>query len=863
MANRRELTGIGRRPIVMLALCWTLGYAVALVYPMAWMNLFLAFGAGIFCCLVLMLKPRGSAWFAGMLIALAAAGWYGEYDAGNRSLIRLEAEETNGAGFRGRIMTPVEVDGDRVSFQAKADRVSLAEGFPPENGGRGELVQFSIRLVKQEEQEMAKHWQRGDKIELEGTLLRLGEARNFGGFDYRDYLRFQHIHWQMTAKGLDGISVTPPAFGEWGGWLVLRANDRFREQLAAKVEQLFPEEQSGFMKGMLIGLEDDIDPELFDQFSRLGLTHIIAISGLNVAIFLACLIWLMRRCGFTRETYLLTAIALMPVYIAVTGAAPSIVRAGIMAMIGLYAAYRHRLKDGLHIALIAGVGMLIWEPYYLVNVSFQLSFLVTLGIILGVPAMNKLLPLKRPRLRDAVSITVVAQFVSFPLTIYYFSQFSLLSFAANFLLVPVFSMIVMPAGTAAMLLSFLSLYIAKPFAWFVSQVNTLLFWIVDGSSRSEWFQTIWPSPEPVWILMYYGLLALLVVLMLGERDSQEAGEKTEPMLYTMAEHRGRERARRWIRYVLLPAVIVSFAAVLWTGYDPRREKAEGRVHFIDVGQGDSILIQPPGNGGSLLIDGGGTLSFRKPGEEWKQRRDPYEVGRKLLVPLLKKRGVQTIDELILTHQDVDHFGGLQAVIEQIPVKRLIFNGTLKPAAGVEKLFQTALDRGIQLVDARAGDRLEKGQGTVLHFLYPFREADGSGLRLEQDQNPSSIVFLMEMSGTRWLFAGDIGEGAERKLLERWSALEPGTSKLLEPPVDVLKVAHHGSKSSTSELWLRAWRPRHAVISAGVKNVYGHPHPSVLERLAAHRVSVHRTDRHGEVQMTVREGKIYMRTKMKE
>nr|WP_245247142.1 MULTISPECIES: DNA internalization-related competence protein ComEC/Rec2 [unclassified Paenibacillus] len=855
------MTGIGksRRPVVTLAVCWALGYAAAFVYPMPWVNLFLTFGAGILCILVFMLKPPGSAWLAGMLIAIAAAGWYGEYDTSNRSFIRLEAEEASGVAFQGRIMTPVEVDGDRVSFQAEAEHVSITEGLQPYHGGQGELVQFSIRLLKQEEQKKAADWQRGDRIELKGTLLRPGEARNFGGFDYRNYLRFQHIHWQMTAKGLDGVVVSAPASGEWGGWLVLRWNDRFREMLAAKVEQLFPEDQSGFMKGMLIGLADEIDPERFDQFSRLGLTHIIAISGLNVAIFLACLIWIMRRLGFTRETYLLTAMVLMPVYIAVTGAAPSIVRAGIMAMIGLYAAYRNRLKDGLHIALIAGVGMLMWDPYYLVNVSFQLSFLVTLGIILGVPAMNRLLPLKRPRLRDAVSITLVAQFISFPLSIYYFSQFSLLSFAANFMLVPVFSMIVMPVGTAAMLLAFLSAFVAAPFARIVEQVNTILFFIVEWSSRSDLFQTIWPSPEPVWILMYYGMLALLVLLM-GEQHLPEGGGEPEPMLYTKTEQRDKMQSRWWNRYVLLPAVIVGFAAVLWTGYDPQRGKAEGRVHFIDVGQGDSILVQSPGNGGYLLIDGGGTLTFRKPGEEWKQRQDPYEVGRKLLVPLLKKRGVQTIDELILTHQDVDHFGGLQAVIEQIPVKRLIFNGTLKPVPGVEKLFQTALDRGTQLIDARAGDRLEVGPHMVLHFLYPLQEAAGSGLRLEKDQNPSSVVFLMEMSGTRWLFAGDIGQASERELVERWSTVEAGTTEL-GAPIDVMKVAHHGSKSSTSEFWLRAWQPKHAVISAGVKNIYGHPHPSVLDRLAAYQVSVYRTDRHGEVQMTVREGKIYMRTKL--
>ncbi|UUZ96179.1 MBL fold metallo-hydrolase [Paenibacillus sp. P25] len=126
------------------------------------------------------------------------------------------------------------------------------------------------------------------------------------------------------------------------------------------------------------------------------------------------------------------------------------------------------------------------------------------------------------------------------------------------------------------------------------------------------------------------------------------------------------------------------------------------MQFIDVGQGDSILIRSPVSRSVMLVDGGGTVTFRKPGEEWKTRRDPYDVGRKLLVPLLKKRGVQRIDYMLLTHQDADHFGGLQAVLEQIPVNKLLFNGTLKPGPEVEKLFRTALDHGTELVAVHAG-----------------------------------------------------------------------------------------------------------------------------------------------------------------
>ncbi|SCW35462.1 competence protein ComEC [Paenibacillus tianmuensis] len=875
---------MSQRPIVAFAVYWGIGYAITVIVRLPWMNLWLAVAAGMLYCAAMIIRPKGTVWLRSLLIVAAAAGIYGDHDARNRSLVELQTDEVSGVRFQGRIVTPVSVDGDRVSFQAEAESVAIPEHGVPRDGGKGERMQFSIRLLAREEQETVRGWERGHRIELDGTLRRPAEARNFGGFDYRNYLRLQHIHWQMTAKGTAGLTVTSPESGEWGGWLAMRGIDRFRDRLAGQIDQLFPPDQSGFMKGMLIGLTDEIEPKQFEQFSRLGLTHIIAISGLNVAIFLACLIWLLRRFGLTRETVLLTALALMPLYIAVTGASPSIVRAGIMAMIGLYAAYRNRLKDGLHIALIAGVGMLVWNPYYLLDVSFQLSFLVTLGLILGVPQMNKLLPVKRAKLRDALSITVVAQLISFPLSIYYFNQFSLLSFAANFALVPAFSVWVMPGGTAAMLLGFLWETGAGWLGWLIAKTNELLFYVVEQASKLDAFQTIWPSPSPVWILAYYGLLCAALVLLQPFAAKDESAAP-EPMLYGVKTNKLPFLTRQTMnRYVLLPASLLGFAGLLWYGYDPERGTAEGRVQFLDVGQGDSILIQTLPGGHTILVDGGGTVSFRKPEDAWKERRNPYEVGRKLLVPLLKKRGVQQIDELILTHQDADHFGGLQAVLEHIPVRRFLFNGTLKPLPSVEKLFQTALEKGTELVEVEAGDTLQVDAGTALHFLYPLPEGEREGVRVERDQNPSSIVFLMEMAGTRWLFTGDIGRAEERKLLDRWSAVSRGLfqEEALAPaarepasppgaaapvpvvykPVDVLKVAHHGSKSSTADEWLNAWRPKHAVISAGVNNMYGHPNPQVLDRLTSYGISVQRTDRDGEVQMTVRGGKIYTRTKLR-
>ncbi|CAG7639703.1 hypothetical protein PAESOLCIP111_04062 [Paenibacillus solanacearum] len=922
---------MNERPIVGIAVCWILGYMLALVWQTEMLNVYVSMGAGMLCCLVFMYKLRGTSAIAALLIMAAAAGIFGEYDGRNRTALSLPVDAEAEVSVRGMIVSTVEVDGDRVSFQLEADSVERGQGMEAtadtdaeadketadqvDAGERTETTAYasargkeplldaeaataarsaeagaqqvlqlsrkerlivSVRLLKKQEQDTAKGWQRGDRIELSGTIKQPSGARNFDGFDYRRYLYYKHIHWQLTVKGLGAITVTPP--DKAGVWLPLRWNDRFRGLLADQVELLFPPEQSGFMKGMLIGLTDEIDPQQFDRFSRLGLTHIIAISGLNVAIFLGCVLWVLRKLGMTRESYLLTAMALVPLYIMVTGASPSIVRAGIMAMIALYAAYRNRMKDGMNIAFIAGLGMLIWDPYYLVDVSFQLSYLVTLGIMLGVPHMNRLLPVSHKKLRDALSITVVAQLISFPISIYYFNQFSLLSLAANFIIVPVFSTFVMPVGTVAMLTALLHAAAGAWIGWTVVKVNAALFAVVEWFSRLDAFQTLWPTPSPIWILSYYGLLAALgwCLHFARERHAGEAAADSAapmPMLYTDKEAVWQARLSALNRGLLLPASVCGFIALLWFAYSLESGKAEGRVQFLDVGQGDSILIRTPGRGHTILVDGGGTVTFRKPGEEWKQRQEPYEVGKKLLVPLLKKRGVQTIDEIVLTHQDADHYGGLQAVLEQIPVRRLLFNGTLNPGEAVEALFQTALSKGTELVRVSAGDTLRAGGDTTLHILSPLPSVEEKGMeiKLEKKQNPSSVVFLMEMAGTRWLFTGDMDTAAERKVIAAWSGKERPTADGTHGrddtgltgtgPVDVIKIAHHGSKTSTSLEWLAAWQPKHAVISAGVNNIYRHPSPQVIDRLTASSISIHRTDRHGEVQMAVKDGQIRMRTKL--
>jgi competence protein ComEC len=841
---------------------WVCGYSIAIWFPEyrfpIYVYLILAVIAAAFW--YFKLPARGLLNF--LILLSLAFGYYQWFDARNVTGIQVPGYgkeqiaallENAAIKVEGRITSTVVVDGDHVGFILKTTNVIL--DVPNQEGsisdGRlTEDLQVSIRLLQQTEQEAALTWQRGDEVQLSGMLQLPSVARNFGGFDYRQYLRNQHIHWMLTLKGLDSVSIDSRF--HWDFLQLLQYNDHFRSFLAEKLDVLFPENQAGYMKSLLIGLRVDLDPQQFQQFSNLGLTHILAISGMQVAVFCAVVLWILRKLRLTKETGLLITIAILPLYILFTGSSPSVIRAGLMAMIALYAIRRNWLKDGLKLLCLVGWLMLIWNPYSLLDVSFQLSFAVTYGLIVGVPWVSQLLP-RQKVINSTLAVTIVAQLVSFPLTVYYFNQFSLISWLANIIMVPFISFVVTPIGSIALLLSLVSIRIAAGLAWLAIQCNQFTFWITAQMDSWSGFHTIWSTPSLMWIAAYFILLATVIWCLVRWKTIKLAQRDGVYISFIQQS-----------KAIVLPVLInaVSFILLLGYGYSPGIWQEQGMVQFIDVGQGDSILIRTPHNK-FILVDGGGTLVFRKSGDEWKQRKNPYEVGKNLLVPLLKKRGVHHLDYLIATHEDADHVGGLQAVLEQIPVRNFMFNGTLKPNTGVEKLFQTAIHLQIPLTAVNESTLLAIDDTTKLRFLYPFLDEPAfeglpvapafNGLTVEKNQNNHSIVFIMEMYDSRFLFTGDMEKSAENKLLEHLST--SNTNEKKPPIIDVLKVAHHGSKTSTTEQWLEYWRPKNAVISVGEHNTYGHPTEEVLNRIQEHGIQLFRTDQQGEVDMIVQQNGI--------
>ncbi|WP_336787043.1 ComEC/Rec2 family competence protein [Paenibacillus sp. MMO-177] len=859
---------MNRRPLVWFAVFWIAGSSMAAHLSIGGAALAIGSAAALLLALVLLGQSTRRLAVVCLIGCTMAAGERIWADARNVSALDLPGDSYE-AVVTGTIASAVEVDGDRAMFRVTADAVRVGGEAAPRKIRERLLVQ--VRLAEQPHQQVAAAWHRGDNVRLAGELARPAGASNSGGFDYRRYLESsQHVHWLLKVKGI-GAAQASPGPG-WTAAALLGRVDAARDWLGARMDRLYPADQSGYMKGLVLGIREDLDPGQFQQFSRLGLTHILAISGLHVAVFVYALGAVLRLLRFTRERLLVTLIAAVPFYVLLSGLSPSVVRAGLMTMLALLAARMDKLKDGLHLLAAAAVAMLVWNPSFIEDVGFQLSFAVTAGLILFVPPVRRAMPnwRKGKALLDVLVVTVVAQAVSFPLTVYYFNQFHLLSIPANLILVPFISFIVMPIGAVALIFGLLWPLGGQMLAAVSVYANDWTFLLVGWLGEVEAVRTIWATPSLWWIAAWYLALALLCRLLPAAPAAVTADhEETMPLQETAAgmepdaapiwellEERKPPVWRR--RSTGLSLAVGVGAALLFYAYCPDLLKRTAEVDVLDVGQGDSIYIRTP-QGKRILIDGGGTLSFRKTGEEWKQRSDPFEVGGKVVVPLLMKRGVHSLDLLVISHLDSDHIRGLQAVLDAIPVRAIAWNGSLKPAEDAEAILRTAVRKGIPLYRAETGNKWKVDANTELTILWP--PAAGKGIPVIKDQNDDSVVLWMRIYQSTFLLSGDISSAAESAIIsrirDRETALSASSSTLSQ--IDVLKIAHHGSKYSTSEEWLRFWKPLRAAISVGATNTYGHPHPDVLKRLQEQDVTALRTDLDGEIRYKVGRTGIYEQT----
>ena len=707
----------------------------------------------------------------------------------------------------------------------------------------------------------------GDRVE---ALARAQPPRDFkdpGAFDARAYLASQGI--ALTGSLRNAALLT----------LIDQPRPTLRQRLArmhgallSRVDGLFAgrPESAALLRAMLLGDRSFVDTDTAAAFQKTASYHVLVVAGLHTAALVVFLLWLCRRLRMGTLWSTGVTLAALAAYVGVVEDRPPIFRAALMATAYLLARPLFRRVDPLNSVALAALCLLLWNPALLADSSFQLSFLAA-GVIaaLAVPWMQRTTAPYRAGLahlgdvtRDVVHPPKIAQFriearaaaqalakrlprvfaarsgalISAPVHVgLRLGDLLLLSLAIQLGMLPLLAQdfhrvslsgpisnipavlltgIIVPAG-------FLCLAVSFAWARAATMLAGVLQMLVGALLRvTEWFAAFprlsyrIPGP-PVWLVVAF--FAVLLVLAGFARRA--------------AARRRDQLARRRLpppagRLELAAAAFAAVLALLIAMYPfaPRLTRGKTEVTVLDVGQGDSIFAAFP-DGETMLVDGGGLA-----GSGWvKGMRSGPDIGEEVVSPYLWSRGIQRLDVVALTHAHEDHLGGLPSVLENFAVREL-WIGREEDTREFANLLAVARRRGVRVVHKAEGDAIGWGEVRGKVLWPPAAEASAGA------SNEDSLVMRFADGATSFLLTGDIEQREERGIVDEDEPLA----------ADFLKVPHHGSKTSSTAVFLDAVRPRVAVVSVGENNAYGHPSESVVERYAEDGVRLLRTDRNGAV-----------------
>lgn len=593
--------------------------------------------------------------------------------------------------------------------------------------------------------------------------------------------------------------------------LALAHTGEIRDRAEAALGRGMPDREAALARGFVLGEDESVDAVTREDFRRAGLAHLLAVSGQNVALLCLLAMPLLAALGMPLRTRLLWLLGLIAVYVPLAGAGPSIQRAGIMGALSLLATLSGRRSSRVYALAFAAVALLALEPGIAADVGWQLSFAAVLGILLLATPLRTAIERRigrggwRRALADGAALTIAATVATAPLIAFHFEELSTTTLVANLL--------AMPAVAPAMWLGMLAAACGQLPGAPVEALNAL-----DAPLLAYIAQVAAWCGRPSWasIHMHLGLAGLLaayallgIAIVCVGRILGADGPKSGSGLRFSA-------VRRRTGALVAGLVGLVVALTLMVPQGGSGESPPGlRISVLDVGQGDAILLQPR-HAAAILVDGG------PPGDG---------LARKL-----RDAGVDSLGAVLITHDQADHAGGIRELLGTLPIGRVLFGRLRRPTLARVRAARIPTRR------LAAGAELRDG-GLRLDLLWPPHGLL-SEARPGEDPNALALVALARWRGFSMLLTADA---------------EAGTTPLDPGPIDVLKVAHHGSDDAGLGALLERTGPRLAVISVGAGNPFGHPTPATLATLARHRVRTLRTDRDGTVAIDVRGGRFGVST----
>lgn len=657
----------------------------------------------------------------------------------------------------------------------------------------------------------------GAAVRVYGTVKKPESPRNPGMFDEKTYYEGKGCAFYVISEREEVVDV-----GRWNLGEALRLE---RERCCAVLKEMMPEEEAGVLSAMLLGERSELTEETYLAYQQSGLLHLISVSGMHLMLLGMALRRLLMALHLPKTPASLAAAAGMVLYGMFTGSGTATVRAVVMFAVRMGAVAVGRTYDSLSALSLAAILMLAENPSYLEQSGFWLSFGAVTAIsgvypvLAGEKAERKRrgektgLEKLAAKGKEAAMVYLSLQLVMIPLQAWYFYEIPLFAFLPNLFAGAVMTAVLLP-GAAGLLAGLASVKAGSVVLLPARFLLTLLRQMTAAVAQIPGNVWICGQPEK-WQMAGYGIIltGLLVILYVRKRkrEMNPDGAKRKG-----AQARRRER--------MLFGITMFFACVLLF-YRPRETFS---ITALDVGQGDSLVVE---SGRFVMLNDGGSSSASA-------------VGEKRILPYLKQRGIAALDAVVVTHPDADHTNGILELLELIGeqktalrIRHLFLPVWMKGSEKENPFILAAQKAGIMVEYLKKGDEIRAGELTV-SVLHPGAGEDYTG-----EENAGSVVLQLSCGACRALLTGDLEGSGEEEVL--------GAAERCQ----ILKVAHHGSRNSTSEAFLNRIQPQISLISCAWPGRYGHPHRELLERLRACKSHIYGTPVDGAVTVQLKRDRL--------